>query len=359
MTEISKKVIYTSVTFGCDPELFLSNGEKIIGSERVIPANGILGDPNYGTGNKSIQDGVQLEINPTPSTCRQSLAGNIGAIFRQLNHHLVENGKGAKLSFDAVVTVDKEELDALSEKARKLGCQPSQNFYDAKATINVDPDTYDKRSAGGHIHLGLGSQMLKHRSKLVPVLDVVLGNTCVLIDRDPNAAERRQVYGRAGEHRLPRHGLEYRTLSNFWLRSYQLMSLVMGLSRLATCIVGTYYNNGIYDNPPWDAGADLLKRVNLNDIRDAINNNDLDLAQKNFSKVREFIGEYVNPIGTGLDRTNLAQFDYFVQKVQEKGLEYWFPQDPVEHWVRLNTSVGAERFLAGKVAGEMKGSITL
>jgi hypothetical protein len=133
----------------------------------------------------------------------------------------------------------------------------------------------------------------------------------------------------------------------------------MGLSRLATCIVGTYYNNGIYDNPPWDAGADLLKRVNLNDIRDAINNNDLDLAQKNFSKVREFIGEYVNPIGTGLDRTNLAQFDYFVQKVQEKGLEYWFPQDPVEHWVRLNTSVGAERFLAGKVAGEMKGSITL
>ena len=71
----------------------------------------------------------------------------------------------------------------------------------------------------------------------VKILDIVVGNTCVIMDRAPSQVERRKVYGRAGEYRLPAHGIEYRTLSNFWLRSYQLTHLVFSLARFAINIL--------------------------------------------------------------------------------------------------------------------------
>jgi len=352
------------VVFGCDPEFFFATKSgKIVGSEKVIPSGGLPfeGRLLYDTGRGSyIQDGVQVEINPQAKGCRGNLGNEIGVAFRTLRKHL-EGMDGLTVSFRSVVEVDKEELASLSEKSRILGCQPSLNIHDKAATIAVNPATFRTRSAGGHVHMGLNTHLIPHAVRLVPILDVLLGNTCVLIDRDPLAAERRKVYGRAGEYRLPKHGLEYRTLSNFWLRSYQLMSFVMGLVRLSNHVLHTTVMNDasarLGGPQRWDAEAKLLSYVDMSLIRKAINGNNRDLALKNWEGVKKFIQDHVsNYNNTTLQNDNTANFELFANLVHERGIEYWFPEDPMEHW----SKVGAQNPIsepesAGRLDGNYNG----
>jgi hypothetical protein len=343
----AREVWLAPVTFGCDPEFFIEHDGRIVGSEKAIPKAGLsyaeklYCDPN-GQGT-FVQDGVQIELNPLPKACRGNLAMEMAAGFRILRDHLSK--LDMKVSFRSVIEIDKAELDSLSEKAKLLGCAPSLNKYDKAATISINPATYRKRSAGGHIHLGLQEYLMPHRERLVSLLDVLLGNTCVLLDRDTSAAERRKVYGRAGEYRLPKHGLEYRTLSNFWLKSYQLMSFVFGMARLANSIltttVGSVPDSLASDLKKWDAESALLNLVDLKAIREAINANNVELAKKNYEGVRMFIADHVSAMESGLDATNLDAFDYFIRGIDKGGLDYWFPEDILEHWCQfgMNTEL--------------------
>lgn len=323
------------LTFGADPELFIENTEgDIVGSEKVIADK--PSTKRYGI----IRDGVQVELNAAPSGCRGLFGNGIVGLFRSLDDNLKK--AGYKASFKSVVEVSQAELDSLSEASRKLGCAPSNNYYNARAKIEV-PDGFRTRSAGGHIHLGLDASYVRPK-ELVPVVDTLVGNTCVLVDRDPAAAERRKVYGRAGEFRTPRHGLEYRTLSNFWLRSCQLMSMVLGLSRLAVMVGVTP-----------EARKDLMGRVDELKVERAINTNDRDLALENFEQVSKFLQEHVNSgydnHGLNGDSKTLADFHFFHEMIHQKGIEFWFQQDPMQHWTRISDShyYGWESYLKDTV----------
>lgn len=344
------------IIFGTDPEIFLTANGKVVGSERVIPPEGVVhhkvpGNYQQGGPSGAVRDGIQVELVVPPTHCRAWLASEICVAFQRLAKKL--EGTPFQVSFAQVVDVDKSELEALSKDSRTLGCQPSQNWYEPDAKIGVDPETYTKRSAGGHIHLGLPPHIIAERTKLPPLLDILVGNTSVLIDRDPGAAERRQVYGRAGEFRTPRHGLEYRTLSNFWLRSKELVSLVFGLSRLAVWVLDTSLDpiNG------WPADHELLATVKKSDIVNAINKNDLDLARKNFEGVSKFIAEHMpKPVEAGLDGPRLDAFNHFIKRIDEKGLDYWFPQtDLLAYWRTVGYSNGWEKFLDHIVTGDTQG----
>lgn len=332
----------TQTTFGCDPEIFLLKGGQVIGAEKVIPEEGLTTLTRNPTTlactvprkGGIVLDGVQVELNPAPSYCRALLANEISAAFKTLKKHLATMD-GITASFTQVVEVDPAELDSLSEKSKALGCAPSNNIYDQGAKIGVNPATYTKRSAGGHIHLGLTNEKVREaRERLVPLLDIFVGNTCVLMDRHPGNAERRKVYGRAGEHRLPVHGLEYRTLSNFWLRGYPLFSGVLGLSRLAVNVLAHSlkipipFNGAYYEK----AEEDILQAVDVEAVRRAINDNDVELAKKNWGVVREYLSKHTTAYGTGLHSRNLDAFDFFISKIDSDGIEYWFPDDPMEHW---------------------------
>jgi hypothetical protein len=347
------EIIYRApITFGCDPEFFFAQGGKVIGSEKVLPKSGNLGVAagSYPNPRAFVLDGVQAELNPHATSCRAELGGQIALAFKTLKDHLGNMGN-VKACFDAVIELDKDELKGLSEKSRQFGCAPSENFYDKDCKVKANAATYRKRSAGGHIHLGLGALLKAHRERLIPIMDTLIGNTCVMIDRCPDAAERRKNYGRAGEYRLPQHGIEYRTLSNFWLRSYPLMAFVMGLARLSVGILNTTLQEPVPERAergivyqtaitPWNAESDLIRRVNLNNIRKAINTNDYDLARQNWLAVKSFISDYV-PSTTAwrqevaLDSGNLLTFEYFLDQVKLKGIERWFPEDPIDHWCGL------------------------
>lgn len=315
---------------GTDPELFFEKNGKVIGAEKVLPGDGELVSNWRGVLGKTVLDGVQAEFNLAATFCRETLGSQIAQAFCTLRTHL-KSMDGVKISFRSNVEVDREELDSLSPKSRILGCAPSMNYYVNGSGIGVDPETYRKRSAGGHMHFGLTPYRisLPNQIECVPVLDAIVGNTCVMLDRDPLAAERRQVYGRAGEYRLPPHGLEYRTLSNFWLRNYKLMHFVFGMGRLA---IGVGLNQP-WAGEKWKSRETLLESIDSEAIQHAINTNDLQLAKENWKAVRAFIDRYVPASGTlPVSSATLPLFDHFLKVTESKGLEYWFPEDPLEDW---------------------------
>lgn len=333
------------LTLGCDPEFWFKDKEgNVIGSEKFIdPEKGYSSNP-YGSW-KSIVDGVQGEINVTADTCRQSLSGRIQSAFADLRT-ITQTAKGVELgatiSISPLVKVSKKELATLGPKAQTFGCQPSLNI-DKKMQFKVkskNPQKYFFRSAGGHIHLGVAAWPKEYKDRLgedyvkaIQMLDIIVGNTCVLLDRDEGNVERRKVYGLAGEYRVQPHGLEYRTLSPFWLRSYQTMSLVFALSRSAIGIVWSTYGKGernLYE--------EIMAATDLKKVQKAINTNNKELAQENFDAIKQLlVDHYVEPF---IGQHRLTQFEHFV----EKGLDHWFSQDVVNNWLPRDRSLGWENF---------------
>lgn len=351
------------VTLGCDPEFFFtgSNG-KTTGAEKILPEAGLTYKP--GTYNhdgahtalndapsKIVIDGVQAELNPRPNPCRANLANEISACFRDLHKTLKD--RGINVSFSPVVDITQAELDSLSEKSKTFGCAPSTNVYaQSTSKISVDPKKYLKRSAGGHIHLGWGGsdrnkEALKNIEVMIPILDIIVGNTSVLIDRNPVNKERRKVYGKVGEYRLKEYGLEYRTLSNFWLQSYQIMSLMFGLSRLAVHVVAQSTTENNYAKAIIDA-------VPREDVIKAIQNNDFALAYSNFLKIEPLLCEMTarNTHDYPFNKDNIDAFHWFIKK----GINYWFKEEPLHHWITLpeGHNTGWETFRDNKVKADMK-----
>lgn len=367
------KLIYViGCSMGCDPEFFLEQDGKVVGSELTIPENGLdctqlLTKEQLRAGYrqdlqskqaKLVQDGVQVELNPNPSHCRQTLTSEMSVAFKTLKDHLKKT-KGLTASFKSVIEMDPVELAKLSEKAKILGCAPSMNAHKTSSINVADASKYMKRSAGGHFHFGTKDIGLKASpDQIATAMDTFVGLASVLMDRDPEAAERRKLYGRAGEYRTPRHGFEYRTCSNFWLRDSKIMSALLGLGRMAisTLYTGTTFRklSPMYQYPQydWDPEEELYKLVDIKAVKEAINSNNLELAKETFKGVKTFIKRHVPAkVNTGLDPTTLKAFDYFIHMIDLHGLWYWFQTDPIDHWTNLKgVPQGFESYLAQDVS---------
>lgn len=353
----------TAPSLGCDPEFFFTYKEKIIGSELIIPENGENIPVSYNPSKipfRIIRDGVQAEINIPSNTCRDIVAGNISTTFSHIKNEVIKKNtiKDLNVSFKQLVKVTKPQMKKLSEASRKFGCSPSKSIYGEAIDISsINTDEYRYRAAGGHIHLGTNGAMkgsglykaLKEDvERTVVMLDIICGNTLVLVDRDKGNIERRKVYGRAGEYRTPEHGIEYRTPSNFWLHCKPLMSLTFGLARLAVALMADLKNNETYYKAFTDA-------VSMQDIQSAINNNDYKLALSNFKKIEPLLLQVVGDGQYGrypINSSNIKKFYKFVKNVKTIGLTYYFPTNPLDHWSMRSDSMyycGFNDFLSKKV----------
>jgi hypothetical protein len=395
---MSKVVCFNSVVFGCDPEFFFSKNNKICGSEKIISENG-----KSISGGRIIRDGVQAELNPLSNTCRESLANNIRNCFINLNQTLLE--KNATVSFDEVVKISREEMDSLSKESKTFGCAPSLNLYESgESKIKVNPEIYKYRSAGGHIHLGhcgsvvyngytaggnlfskivtlynkkyegISIHELNNKEKTKPIidilyeksynrlpkddynittsndvkvfqeyeeliylLDILVGNTGVLLDRNPLAVERRKVYGRAGEFRLTNYGVEYRVLSNFWLKNYTVYSLMFALARFAVCILTSdknYKNTNFFD--------EITCKVKGKNIERAINENDFDLAMKNYLAIEKTLCEIVKGSSYTFPINNMYKTAF--HNLVKNGINHYFKQDILKHWMYLGDDSSNRRY---------------
>lgn len=329
----------TGVTYGTDPEGFFASTEngRIVGAEKVIPAKGI-GPNSYA---QVVLDGVQFEMHPAANGNASSVGIQLHECFGAISAQLKAKEGKFKLDFTQVITVDETELLSLSEAARKLGCMPSFNFY-RKRPIKV-PENFPVRSAAGHLHLGLAAPLYSpynnqdYRVNLVPMLDLFVGIPTVLMDRDPLARERRKLYGHAGEYRFPAHGIEYRTVSNFWLKDYALFELICGLAYTAICVVGTSANN-VGKTGAFDPEAKLAKQISLKLLEGAIERNSATMAWKLWEVIRGFVVEHIPssyahifPIHAG----NVVQVNNFFKQCATGKLANFVNPDPVDHWLNL------------------------
>jgi len=109
------------------------------------------------------------------------------------------------------------------------------------------------------------------------------------------------------------------------------MSFVYGMARLAIHIA----NNT-------EATASILSNVDMEKIREAINTNDLKLAQANFNRIKGPLSAITYSPAYGshpLQGSRLARFEYFAKK----GLDHWFKEDPMDHWTNPNNIGGGAR----------------
>lgn len=204
------------LTFGADPELFVINPEgEFVSAAGMIP--GDKANPYKVEGGAVQVDGTSAEFNIDPVTNYKDFKKNIEMVRKQLEAMLP---KGYKLVATPTATFSEAEWEKSPEESKILGCSPDFDAW--RKTVNPVPAATDRvRHAGGHLHVGWtndadtsDSLYVQSCVDLVRQLDWFLASWSVL--KDPDSL-RRSSYGKAGAMRFKPYGVEYRTLSNFWL----------------------------------------------------------------------------------------------------------------------------------------------
>ena len=276
------------ITFGCNI------GALFVKSGKVIPPTEALENHK----NNELDDcfrftpkGDQTKIGVMVSTCRAVTGDEIHYAFENIRK--VAKNKGAKVFLEPAG-----------------GITPS-----ASLTLRF---AYEEERPGNTTLAAL-----RKPDVMVPLLDILLGNTSVLIGGGipKNKLDR--------QWRKEKFGITY-CLPNFWYKSYPLASFAMGLGRLAVNIAAQ------------DCAKLLIEAVDLNDIKKAIKENNVELAYANFRKIEKVLLELTgtNDENYPLTARNIADFHFFI----EKGINHWF-----KRWSFASVYSGWENFLASRV----------
>jgi hypothetical protein len=159
------------------------------------------------------------------------------------------------LELDISASKEFPVIDLMHPQAQELGCEPDYNAWTGR--VNPRPRAPETlRSSGGHIHIGYDNPTEELSRKIVKAHDLFCGVGSVLYDPD---TRRREIYGKAGAHRIKGYGVEYRTLSNFWISSEELMDWVYKQSLKAIDFVKA--GNII----PVADGRDIIQCINTGD----------------------------------------------------------------------------------------------
>ena len=243
---------------GSDPEVFLVNQEgKPISSIGYIMADkwNPLQIPDMPVGYTLQEDNVSLEYGIPPASTSEELIGSINAVMAKSLEYL------PNLSFSKLSCIIFPEDQMQHPAAHIFGCEPDYDAWTDKVNKKPQPPHKFMRSAGGHIHI----ETKKDAYDVVRNCDLVLGVASVLMD---SGEDRKQLYGKAGACRVKPYGVEYRTLSNFWIFEDRLIDWVFRNTARAEAMAGT-----------WDVSE------YADSILEAINNNNKSVAQ---SLVNEF-----------------------------------------------------------------------
>jgi len=264
--------------WGSDPEIFVVDKDGAI-----IPAPEFLtskDDPkssNCGCGDPKCDrprifwDGFQCELTTRPNHyCLQLLGDDIQSGLRAIYQAARKKFPDARLSIKSVVPVPESYLMSYPEAFVTFGCSPSQNAYGQAGEYIEDPRMLPIRFAGGHIHMGfrgMAGADLIDPVEVVKTMDATLGVASVgMFAGIEDCYARRRFYGLAGEYRLPKHGLEYRVLSNAWLCHPAIYMMVFELARVGAALGA--------------AGGRILLDADEELVRTIINRGDVEMARK-------------------------------------------------------------------------------
>jgi hypothetical protein len=296
---------------GADPEIFVVDG-----NDKIIPAFTFLKSKK--ASNLLYYDGFQAEFTCGIHNCLSFLVDEVHERLDSLHRRAkVQNGK---LTLKNVLPVAQNVLVATAPEHVELGCMPSMNAYGLRGRPVPDPYALRYRFAGGHIHFGFTDShelnKLPQMQDAVRALDGIVGLIGVSLAANIDNPLRREFYGLAGEYRLPAHGLEYRSLSNFWLAAPPITHLIYDVSRIALSL-GL---KGAYD---------LVWKAKEGEVIEAINGSDVKLARRILRDNRDVLKNIIKQVYSYRDAAQKTAFD-----VAMDGMEYLIkdPTDIVGNW---------------------------
>ncbi len=272
----TKKGGFPTITIGADPEVFLRKGGKMVSAHDILPGSKL--EPFKVDGGAIQVDGVAAEFNIEPTTTAAQFSALIPHLLQQVKNH----APGCELQIIPAYEWEKLYFSTLPAETKTLGCDPDYNAWTGRQ--NDPPDGFGTtlRTASGHIHIGwtevedpFDSIHFKECCAIVKQLDFFLGVPSMLWDTD---GRRRTLYGKAGAFRVKKYGLEYRTLSNMWLRYPNLYPFI--------------WNAAYYGLHSMLTGKPRFYEEYGDIARKAIDNNDIE-----FARSAEFKKMY---LGTGL-----------------------------------------------------------
>lgn len=257
-----------NVKLGADPELFLVRNGEIISAEGLIGGTKEEPKPISKKGHFIQEDNVMVEYNIPPVDTEEDFVSEHKFVLDYLTI-LANLQDGAKLAIQASGELDRKYLQ--SDQAKTFGCEPDFNAW--KQQFNPEPSKEVQngtlRTCGGHIHVGYKDPDYKTSRLLITAMDATLGLQSLLLDKDER---RKSMYGNAGAMRLKNYGVEYRTLSNFWIETEDLTRWAYNTTMDAIELV----NTGV---------AKTIKKKFGKDIQKAINKNNKKLAQELLAKI--------------------------------------------------------------------------
>ena len=230
---------------GTDPEVLLQdeqgNLKSAIGYINAGKDNP-LQIPKMPKGFTLQEDNVSLEYGIPPAASSDEFTAHIRKVMEKSLPYI----KG--LSFSKLSCAIFPEAEMQHPLAFVFGCEPDYNAWtEAINPAPVPPHPF-MRSAGGHIHVETQRDALE----VVRAMDLYLGVPSVLMD---SGEQRKQLYGKAGAHRKKSYGVEYRTLSNFWIFEDRLIKWAWDNSQRAV--------DSTFDVQ--EVGTTILKAINEND----------------------------------------------------------------------------------------------
>lgn len=224
------------ILIGCDPELFVfdTSVNEYVSSHNLIPGTKI--DPYQVKAGAVQVDGVAAEFNIQPAKTEDDFVLYINTVRDRLNEMVKDKLPSAELRAEPTAFFNEDYFRALPSETLALGCEPDYNAYTGEK--NHPPGTKECfRTGSGHIHIGwtryedqFDPDYFNLCRDVVKQLDAVLYATSHTWDHDQ---KRRELYGARGSFRPKTFGVEYRPLSNAWLRDELTMRFVYRTAKRA------------------------------------------------------------------------------------------------------------------------------
>lgn len=240
---------------GTDPELFVSKGGEIVSVVGLL--GGTKDHPvSLGNGFAVQEDNVLAEFNTPPVLTKQEFIHNHTFMLDKLDEML--GGVSIQSSYEFT----KAELRAGGLQAMRFGCSPDINAWTKRTNKAPSPFTL-MRSAGGHAHFGYPNPSEEINYQLAKLADVFVSIPGVVMEPD---CKRRSLYGKAGSMRHKPYGFEYRTPSNFWLKSEARMGWMFDQCHKAYNLVD---DTTVFIDEA-GGGEEIQRIVNTNDVGAAL-----------------------------------------------------------------------------------------
>lgn len=205
----------SKILIGCDPEVFVQQQGIFKSAFGLIPGTK---EAPFKVSKGAVQvDGMALEFNIDPASSEDEFCINVNTVYAQLCNMVPDYNVIAS----PVAHFSHEYMCQQHPEALVLGCDPDYNSWTGLANERPDGDR-PMRTASGHVHIGwrapkeVGYKEQEEAARVGRQMDFFLGLPSLFYDSD---TQRREMYGKAGCVRYKPYGVEYRTLSNAWLKT--------------------------------------------------------------------------------------------------------------------------------------------